>query len=512
MGWRKRLFPFVLFAIAFRLSAQLPDGAIAPDFTAQDITGQTQHLYDLLDSGKIVVIEISATWCAPCWVYHTSHFLEDLYQEHGPEGDDKLRVLWIEGDPNTNLDCIYGAAGCNGGTAGNYTTGVTYPILDNAAIAEAYQINYYPTLYVICPNKRAYEIDPLDADGLWEKAAQCPVALGTNNAGIFQFDPGTELHEICGTKVLSPRFALTNLGSAPLTQAFIELKWDTNTLQTLHWVGYLPTYGEAYVTLDSQSISNTGLLKTTITNINNGTGDDDFSNNVRNENFSDAVQFNTTQVLLKIRTDNYGEETYWEVRDEQGVVLEFGGNQEVGPNGGGAFPLGTPIGPGAYPNLTIIRDTLELPTDGCYSIHFSDGYGDGMCCDFGTGYYRLFNLDNTATALISGGEFDEYARRALEVGMVSSTAEPVQVIDFQIFPNPATDFLNISVETRDGLECSIRVFNAFGQLQHQFPTQKAVPGGHDWRLSLSGWAEGVYFLQCIVGREITTKAFVVEAP
>ena len=39
------------------LSAQLPSGAQAPDFTATDLNGQTWNLYDLLASDKIVVLD-----------------------------------------------------------------------------------------------------------------------------------------------------------------------------------------------------------------------------------------------------------------------------------------------------------------------------------------------------------------------------------------------------------------------------------------------------------------------
>ena len=510
MNLRKFLFPFLVLIVTFRLSAQLPDGSVVPDFTAQDITGQTHHLYDILDSGKIVIIEISATWCAPCWVYHTSKALKDLYEAHGPAGDDKLRVFWVEGDPNTNLNCLYGPGGCNGGSTGDYVAGSPYPILDNHNIANAFQISYYPSIFVICPNKKTYELDPLSAGSLWEKAQQCPVAFGTNNAGIYQHSPGTEMRELCGVENLTPSFTLTNLGSAPLTSAIIELKWNNNTVQTQQWTGYLPTYGESPIAFANQSLSNAGILKTTITSINNGTGDEDFSNNVRNDNFTLAEQFNTTQVLLKVRTDNYGEETYWEIRDDLGAVLKWGGNQAVGPNGGGAFPLGTPIGPGSYPNLALIRDTLELPANGCYSIHFSDGYGDGMCCDFGNGYYKLYNLDNLSTSLIIGGEFENYSRRAFGAGEISAADNLMQKVDFQIIPNPAADFLTIEIASSESAVISGSIFNAFGQLQHSFPAEKPASGGNDWRLSLAAWPSGVYFFTLNTGKESVTRAFVIK--
>ena len=80
------VFAFWL-VIVLRLSAQLPSGAVAPDFTATDINGQSWHLYDILASGKIVVLEISATWCPPCWAYHNSGAMQELYAAHGPAGD-----------------------------------------------------------------------------------------------------------------------------------------------------------------------------------------------------------------------------------------------------------------------------------------------------------------------------------------------------------------------------------------------------------------------------------------
>jgi hypothetical protein len=41
--------------------AQLPDGSIAPDFTATDINGVEHNLYDLLDEGKKVILPHK--WC-----------------------------------------------------------------------------------------------------------------------------------------------------------------------------------------------------------------------------------------------------------------------------------------------------------------------------------------------------------------------------------------------------------------------------------------------------------------
>ena len=52
---------FAVLTISTTALAQLPDGSIAPDFTATDINGNEWNLYDLLDEGNTVILDFSAT-------------------------------------------------------------------------------------------------------------------------------------------------------------------------------------------------------------------------------------------------------------------------------------------------------------------------------------------------------------------------------------------------------------------------------------------------------------------
>ncbi|MBK9336652.1 MAG: redoxin domain-containing protein [Lewinellaceae bacterium] len=500
----------LLLLVAWDLRAQLPSGTIAPDFTATDITGQTWNLYDLLAEGKVVVLEISATWCSPCWAYHNGHAMHDFYNQHGPNGDNKATVLFIEGDHQTNVNCLYGSAGCNNSTPGNWVAGTPFPIINSHAIADSFQVSYYPSIFVICPNRKAIEVGQWNAGDLWAQAQTCPVAFGSSNAGIFDFSAGTPLREVCGDLEIQPAFTLINLGTQALSQAGITLHWNNTPVQTIEWSGNLGLYGEVPVAFDQYNINTAGTLEARITSVNYAPVDDDPANNVYSKNFTLAEGFNEHKVLLKIRTDQYGAETYWELRDEQGTVLDFGGNQAVGPNGGGKF-TGITGGPGAYGNNLILRDTLHLPGPGCYSIHFVDAYGDGMCCTYGNGYYRLYNLDDPLTPMLSGGTFRAYDDRTFHAGIATAAQEPAAAIrDILLYPNPAGEQITTEFVLPQAECFSTTVINIFGQVVLHIPAESFTPGEHQQRLHIGVLPEGLYWMNFRADDWQISRKFVVR--
>lgn len=157
----KKLFTSLAVFLTTGLSfAQI--GAVAPDFTVTDINGNPHTLYSYLNSGKVVLLDVSATWCGPCWGFHNAHYLEDLYAEFGPNGTNEVVVLFYEGDADTGSDALNGTGGS---TQGDWVTGTPYPIINETPLQlnlSVYAPLGFPTINVICPSDRKIKADLWD--------------------------------------------------------------------------------------------------------------------------------------------------------------------------------------------------------------------------------------------------------------------------------------------------------------------------------------------------------------
>lgn len=191
---------FTLLAAVFGLSAMTfaQVGAQAQDFTVTDLDGNTHTLSDILNDGKVVVLDCSATWCPPCWSFHQAHYLQDLHDQYGPNGTDQIRVLFYEADPSTNLADLQGT-GTN--TQGDWLTGSTYPFIDETTLSLS-GANYwplgFPTINVIDLNGtiQADLYDPWAAGGglpefvdilddYWQTSTANVEELSLTNATVY---------------------------------------------------------------------------------------------------------------------------------------------------------------------------------------------------------------------------------------------------------------------------------------------------------------------------------------
>lgn len=156
----QKLLLLFFLTLSLSLNATLPEGAIAVDWTMDDINGLAHDLYgDYLDQGYSVVMDMSATWCGPCWTFHQSGTMEDVWDDYGPNGAEGYMIMpmMIEADPSTNQACLFGPAGCNSTTLGDWSAGIPYPIFNPPSsqasdINNDYNVTAFPTMYVVAPS------------------------------------------------------------------------------------------------------------------------------------------------------------------------------------------------------------------------------------------------------------------------------------------------------------------------------------------------------------------------
>ena len=482
--------------------AQLPNSRIAPDWTLTDLNGTTHNMYSYLDSGYTVFIDFSAVWCGPCWNYHNSGALENLYIDHGPAGypnvspttTNDVMVFFIEGDGNA-VACIQGT-GC--GTYGDWTAGTPYPIIctdgtvNNTAVTSAYSIGYWPTVYRICPDRVLIESG--QSSNPYSFVSSCPPpTTNANDVKAMTYEGATET--CLGT--LTPELKVQNYGLTTLTSFDIEVLVNGVQNSVTPWTGNLATYQLTTITLPTISgITGTSQIEIKTTNPNGGI-DNDMSNNDVSFVATLAYQSAHIDVTVAITTDQYGSETTWDIK-AAGLTVSSGG------------PWTDLSGSGTTVQTPVI---VTLSPDECYTFTIYDSYGDGICCSYGNGGYSV--TDGNSYTLASGGyttaSFTDEESAQFRTGVTSpSSIEENSIVEtISIFPNPVNDIATLSFTTTEKSKTAITIFNILGEVVYSNEIGSLASGQHIMPISTSGISEGMYFVNLITNNKIITKKITI---
>lgn len=482
--------------------AQIPDGSLAPNFTATDINGNTWDLYSLLDQGYSVVIDFSATWCGPCWAYHNTHALREVHNLLGQEHGDKVIVFFIEGDPTTTLADLNGT-GSN--TQGNWVEGTPYPIInENGSIGDAYQITAFPTVFKICASDRKVTEIGQPSGAQIIQTVLTEACTPTNNAADVSLYAETTGFSACSNSEFNLKTTFFNLGTDALSTISFKVFKNETLITTVPWTGNLGTYESTEVDLGYFLMDGTATYKVEAVLANDAVA----ANNVLTYDVALPPVSTKKDMKFTIKTDNYGYETYWEFRDGAGAVLYSGGNTVVGPNGGGGR-IAAATDQGAYGNNAVANVNMSVPENGCYELVVVDDYGDGMCCSYGNGYFKLIEV-GTNTTILEGGQYGPHDDRTVDVDQAVNNNEIPGLSELSVYPNPTSDNITLQFSLVQQMPIDINITNTLGQVVATKTDSKSISGLHLVNFNTSSYPNGIYFFNISNGKEQVSGRFTVE--
>jgi hypothetical protein len=339
----------LLFTLAtIKGQAQLPYPSVAPNFTLTDVNGVQHDLYSYLDQGYQVILHIDGAWNQVGWNYINTGWLQSIHNDYGVQSGGNVIVLFVETDPDTNLNTLYG----NGGSsAGNWVANTPYPVIHNesGSLNSLYNVAYYPTIYSICPNRIVREIGQPNLETLTQIVqGEC--------APVAEIDPMilayTGPTAVCNTG--TPSVMLYNAGNTTLTNGSFILSGIIN--EEILWSGNIPPFGTQEVSMGEFQFSSNEL---TIT-FNTANDQNPNNNSVQQIILSSTTPISGT-LNLTGQFDAWPEEFSWEIVEvETGIIAASNSNYST------------------FAGETYFNETIQIASNGCYIMNVYDVYGDGL--------------------------------------------------------------------------------------------------------------------------------------
>ena len=163
-----------------------------------------------------------------------------------------------------------------------------------------------------------------------------------------------------------------NNGAIEIDRGTIYLNFNGEIIDSLTWNTDLETLESRTIQYDlTHPILTENVLEATFVNL---LTEEEFTPDNNTDSYSFGEDFLGVELELTVITDGSPQESTWEILDQE--------TGEIILNGGPYLE-----------ELTNIKDTFCLDPNKCYVFTMFDAGGDGLCCDNGTGLYKLITID-----------------------------------------------------------------------------------------------------------------------
>lgn len=546
---KKGLSLFAGLALSASLFAQLAPGSTAPNWTFTDLNNNSWTLYNLTAQGKTVFIDVSATWCGPCWNYHNTHALRDVYDQYGPTGTivpGEVMVFFIEGDASTTIADLNGTGG---NTQGNWVTGTTYPIIDPGNQTNTfntnYNIGYFPTVYKVCPDNKIYEVGQASAQGLLNSINSCTFA---NDAYATAGPVALQ----CAT-TFSPTFELKNNGTTVMTSCTITYSYDGGPTSNQPWTGSLAAGATTTVTLPSNTFTAGAHTLTVTTTLS---GDNNNTNNTQTYSFNVNTAAGTAAPLVNSFASTGFPYANWILSNPDNGITWTRSTTNSGSLKMDCYNYGTQGAIDEFYIEPVDMSSLTTPSlqfkvaHRIYSAAYTERLEVLVSSDCGATWSNVYNKSGSTLASVAGASTSAFTPSATQwrsecidlssfagqnkvfvkfkctndygnnvwvddinisnTPCVTGVAENTNIKGLSMFPNPANTTANINFELTDKQEVSVNVYNSLGALVYTENKGTLAAGQQNIILNTEAYANGIYMVELIAGDKKTVSRLSVN--
>jgi len=464
----------ILLITSFGAFAQM-----VPDFTLNDINGESHNLYSYLNDDKVVIVDAFATWCSSCWTLLEEERLIQLYNTYGPNGTDQLMIFFVETDTLTSdSDLVENPFG-------DWTKNVPYPVFNPDNIDDTFIENFatfgVPTTNVICPRtfQNIADIFENDLQEIIEIIQECNTISNVKDLQVLR--PSQEENSICISANIN--FTVLNSGTKDINSFSVSAFDSDNFLINNKSINSILSPGES-INVDLGVIELQEFIDSDKVTVMVDDLDDVTENNIQELTFVHVQEARNTLTLI-VKSDLFAKDdnTRWWVENSNGDIVTSITYLE---------------------SLEESQISFYLENNDCFTFVIEDDYGDGI--DSG----EILFVDYDGNVIFDNENFGFRGEASFEyIGfeVTSTNTLDEQKYQLEVVPNLVDDAFQINFVSPSDSKVNFKIYDALGSLvRNLYPDRQNLVGSTP--IYVNDLAPGIYFVSMQNSEGILNRKFI----
>lgn len=308
--------------------------------------------------------------------------------------------------------------------------------------------------------------------------------IGTNNDIYPYITEVSQYGSSCSNNV-QLNVSVANGGLNELTSLEFTTTIDGNTPEVFLWEGSIKSYEVASIQIPVAMTSGTHNVTTKIVKANGTSFESEKTVSITGEEWETVYTSSDSEELtIEIMQDKYGYQITWEIIGSDYSVIASGGPYDY-LSGSSATQLNSEV--------------VNIPAGECMKFIIKDSEGNGICCQYGEGYYKI--LDSKGNIVVDGdGAFGSEASHNILLLKEESIETPDnKTSSIDVYPNPTNGQLYINADDM----MNISVINNLGQVVFD----KNVDSDNE-TIDMSQYENGIYMIRIVTEEHVVMKKII----